>query len=189
MTSSTESTASSKESTASSTELSRGTHPLAYVLAGGLVVGTLDIVFAMTFWAWRADVPALRVLQSIAAGVLGPASFEGGLETATLGLTLHYLIALSMAVVYYVAARRWPALWRRAVPWGTVYGLLLYGIMNLVVVPLSASPAPGDSLWVVFSVPVHVLLIGIPIALFVRQGIIQQDPPEGLSRAPAAGPR
>lgn len=168
---------SSTENRTGSIELNRRTHPLAYVLAGGLVVGTLDIVFAMTFWSWRADLPALRVLQSIAAGILGQASFEGGIETAAIGLALHFFIALSMAVVYYVAARRWPALWQQAVPWGTVYGLLLYGIMNLLVVPLSASPAPADPLWVILSVPVHVLLVGVPIALFVRQGMLQRDEP------------
>lgn len=153
------------------------THPLAYVFAGGLVVGTLDIVFAMTFWAWRADVPAFRILQGVAAGVLGPASFNGGIETAILGLSLHFTIALTMAVAYYVAARRWPVLWERPVEAGTAYGFFLYGVMNHIVVPLSAAEAGSrDVVWVVSSVAVHVLLIGLPIALFVRQGFLQWGP-------------
>lgn len=150
------------------------THPAAYVLAGGLVVGTIDIVFAMTFWAWRAEVPAFRVLQSVAAGLLGPASFNGAMETAMLGLATHFLIALTMAVVYYVAAWHVPVLWQRPRMAGIAYGLLLYGVMNHVVVPLSAAPpASTDVVWVVFNVSVHVFLIGLPIALFVRQGILQ----------------
>ena len=150
------------------------THPLAYVLVGGLLVGTIDIVFAMTFWDWWADVPALRVLQTIAAGLLGTASFNGGTETAMLGLVLHFAIALTMAVAFYFAARRWPVLWKRPTETGVAYGFFLYGFMNHVVVPLSAAPpAATEAVWVVFNVIVHVLFIGLPIALFVRQGLLQ----------------
>jgi predicted ABC-type sugar transport system permease subunit len=76
------------------------------VVAGGLVAGTLDIVYACLFWALKRDVPAQQILQSVAAGLLGKASFEGGAATAALGLALHFLIALSMSAVYYLVSRR-----------------------------------------------------------------------------------
>ena len=143
---------------------------LAFVLAGGFVAGTLDITYACVFWAVKRGVPAQRILQSVAAGLLGEASFAGGRATAALGLVLHYVIALSMAVVYYLVALRRPLLWQRPVLCGAGYGLLLYGIMNYVVVPLSAAGRGSqDPLWIALSVAVHVLLIGIPIALFVRR--------------------
>jgi hypothetical protein len=147
--------------------------PLPLVLAGGLVAGTLDIIYACVFWAVKAGVPARRIFQSVAAGLLGKASFEGGAATAALGLGLHYFIACSMAVAYYLVARRWPLLRERAVPCGVAYGLLLYGIMNYVVVPLSAAGGGGakDPLWVGLSVAVHMFLIGLPIALFVRAAL------------------
>ena len=98
-----------------------------------------------------------RIFQSVAASLLGKASFEGGAATATLGLVLHFFIATSMSVAYYLVARRWPLLWQRPVPCGLIYGLLLYAIMNLVVVPLSAAGGggPKDPLWVGMSVAVH----------------------------------
>lgn len=139
-----------------------------FVLAGGIVAATLDIVYACLFWRVKSGVPARRILQSVAAGLLGSASFEGGAETAALGLALHYTIALSMAAAYTFAASRAPLLRQR--PWscGAVYGLLLYGIMNYVVVPLSAagSGSSKDPLWIALTIAVHVLFIGIPIALF-----------------------
>ena len=150
------------------------THPLAYVLAGGLVVGTVDIVFAMTIWDWWADVPGLHVLQTAASGLLGPASFGGGVRTAALGLVLHFTIALVMAMVFYLAARRRPVLWRRPMEAGIVYGFLIYGAMYHVLVPLSpAPPGPSAPHWIALNVVVHVLFIGLPIALFVRQGLLQ----------------
>lgn len=148
----------------------RRPRPAAFVLAGGLVAGTLDIVYACAFWASKAGVPARRILQSVASGLLGRTSFEGGAATAALGLALHFLIATSMSAAYYLVAHRWPLLRRRPVLGGGAYGLILYGVMNHVVVPLSAAgPGSKDPLWIALSIAVHVLLIGIPIALFARR--------------------
>jgi hypothetical protein len=140
-----------------------------YVLAGGLGAGTLDMAYACLFWALKADVPATRIFQSVAAGLLGRASFQGGATTAALGLTLHYFNATVMALAYFLAAGRLPALARRPLIWGGVYGLAIYGVMNHVVVPLSAAgPGSKDPLWIALSIAVHVVLIGMPIALATR---------------------
>lgn len=150
--------------------LARPARPLSLVLAGGVVAGTLDIVFACVFWALKAGVPPQRILQSVASGLLGRESFQGGLTTAALGLFLQFVIATSMSMAYYLVARRWPPLRRR--PWacGAAYGLVLYGVMNYVVVPLSAAQTGShDALWIGLSIAVHVLLVGIPIALCVRR--------------------
>jgi hypothetical protein len=142
------------------------------VLAAGLVAGTLDIVYACVFWAVKAHLPAQRIFQSVAAGLLGPASFAGGWATAVLGLGLHYFIATSMAVTYYLVARRAPVLVRYAVPFGAGYGLLLYAIMNHIVLPLSRAGAGSqDPLWIGLTILVHVFLIGIPIAVFARRAL------------------
>lgn len=142
-----------------------------FVLAGGVVVGTIDIIYACVFWALKADVPAQRIFQSVASGLLGEASFDGGWNTAALGLALHFFNAISMSVVYYLVAVRWPLLRDRVVACGLGYGLLLYGIMNYVVIPLSAVPQSGskNALWIGVSILVHMFLIGLPIALFARR--------------------
>ena len=148
--------------------------PYAYVLAGGLVAGGLDIGYAWLFWAVKAGLPAQRIFQSVAAGVLGKASFGGGWPTAFLGLSLHFVIAASMSLAYYQAARRWRLLREHPLACGAGYGLVLYAIMNFVVVPLSAAPGGSkDPLWVALSVAVHMLFIGIPIALFSRLALEQ----------------
>jgi hypothetical protein len=159
------------------------------VLAGGAVAGALDITYACVFWAIKAGVPARRILQSVAAGLLGrDAAVAGGTATAALGLGLHFFIALTMAAVYFLVARRWSLLWRRAWAMGAAYGLWLYVAMNYIVVPLSAAGGGGasqDPLWVTLTVLVHVLLIGIPCAIGARHGIIRErsahaGPPTGV---------
>jgi hypothetical protein len=148
--------------------------PWQSVLAGGLVAGALDITYACVFWWLKADVPARRIFQSVAAGLLGDASFEGGWGTAALGLALHFFIATTMSVTYYLVARRWALLYLRPVACGAAYGLLLYVIMNYIVVPLSAAGHRGakDPLWVGLSVVVHAVFIGIPVALFTRRALL-----------------
>ncbi len=142
------------------------------LVAGGVVAGTFDIVYACVFWAIKRGVVPQRILQRVASGLLGEASLTGGWATAALGLVCHYFIAISMAVTYYLVARRWPALWQRPLRYGAAYGLLLYGIMNYVVVPLSAAgPSSKDPLWIGMSIAVHALLIGIPCAVFARRAI------------------
>ena len=141
-----------------------------FVIAGGLVAGTFDITYACVFWGVKAGVSPGRIFQSVAAGLLGRASFSGGARTAALGLFLHYFIATTMSAVYYLVSRWWPALHRT--PWffGPAYGALLYSIMNYVVLPLSrALPSSKSLLWIILSVAVHMFLIGTPIALFTRK--------------------
>jgi hypothetical protein len=143
--------------------------PRRWVLAGGLLAGTLDISYACVFWGLKRSVSPRRIFQSVASGLLGEAAFHGGLPTAVLGLALHFLIATTMAVVFWLAARRWARLASRPLAAGACYGLLLYLVMNDVVVPVSAArPGSRDPLWVGMSVAVHMLLIGVPIALAAR---------------------
>ena len=147
--------------------------PSAYVLLGGLVAGSFDITYACTFWYLKRGVLPSRVFQSVAAGLLGDATFTGGWRSAAFGLALHYFIATSMAVTYYLFARRWPDLWEKPFVYGPMYGVLLYGIMNYIVVPLSAAnPGSRNLLWVLLSIAVHALLIGTPCAVFARRAML-----------------
>lgn len=141
-----------------------------FAFYGGLVAGTFDITYACIFWALKAGVSPERIFQSVAAGLLGRASFSGGFKTAALGLFLHYFIATTMSFVYYVVSGHRAALHRQPWLFGSVYGLLLYVVMNDIVLPLSrALPGSKNLLWIGLSVAVHMLLIGTPIALFARK--------------------
>jgi uncharacterized membrane protein YagU involved in acid resistance len=129
------------------------------VLAGGVLVGTFDLVFACTWWAIAADVAPIRIAQSIAAGFYGDASFDGGMRTALVGLVAHYCIATCMVGAYALVATRLPTLVRHPLRWGPPYGLFLYAAMNFVVVPLSAAGPPTWRMaWGLASIVVHVAI-------------------------------
>jgi uncharacterized membrane protein YagU involved in acid resistance len=149
------------------------------------VVGSLDITYAILFWSFRGVAPT-RVFQSVAAGVLGKASFNGGINSALLGAALHYFIAFSIVIVYWLAAKWLPVLTRHAVICGIVYGILVYIVMNYVVIPLSnaARPTRFNLLWVSCSVIVHMFLIGLPAALFATAAITSSGRGSGASGPP-----
>lgn len=128
-----------------------------HVVAGGLVLATLDLFFACAFWNVLRDVPPQRILQSIASGVQGRAAFEGGTSSVLLGLACHYFIATMMVLAYVLAAARMRSLVQQPVRYGLLYGLLLYVVMSYVVVPLSNAPQPTKVYlpWVAASIIMH----------------------------------
>jgi hypothetical protein len=142
------------------------------VLLGALTVAVLDLADAFIFYAFYGATP-MRILQSIAVGILGRASYDGGVLTALLGAGLHCFISLMIVLVFYLAATHIPALVRR--PWisGAVYGLGVYGVMYFVVLPLSRVGMPHFRLVapIIDEVLIHIFGVGIPAALFVRAAV------------------
>jgi uncharacterized membrane protein YagU involved in acid resistance len=143
---------------------------LSAILIGGAIGGTLDITYAIGFSAMRG-VPPMRILQSVASGLLGAPAFSGGALIATLGFALHFFIAFAAAAIFYLASRAMPILTRHSITAGLIYGLLTYAVMNLVVLPLSAYPRKVSFplLVLVTGLFVHMFFIGLPISLAVRR--------------------
>jgi len=139
---------------------------------GTVTVGVLDLLDAFVFFGLRSGVRPIRILQSIAAGLLGRASFSGGWRTAALGLVLHFSIAFAIVVVFVMASRGLPLLRRHAVAAGLVYGVAVYLTMTFVVVPASAAGG-GVPSWpvAVNGVLIHMFGVGIPAALAARAAV------------------
>ncbi len=113
-----------------------GPNPLLAILWAGLACGTLDITAALVIYGQYGR-PLMRLLQGIAAGLLGPQSFEGGIATALLGLFRHFFVAFCAATVYFTAARWVLFLAEHVAISGVLCGVGVYFFMNRIVVPLS----------------------------------------------------
>ncbi|HWM25342.1 MAG TPA: hypothetical protein VNP98_10990 [Chthoniobacterales bacterium] len=134
-----------------------------------MIAGVLDISSAFIL-AYPKGVGPTGVLQGVAAGLLGRESaIKGGLATAWLGLAIHFFIAFVVSCVFYTASRKLVFLTRHPVISGLLYGVVVYGFMYWIVMPL-AYPVVNPSLSRdVTAVCVHMLLIGLPIALIIRR--------------------
>lgn len=140
------------------------------VIAGGITLATVDLIYACSFWAWLRHVPPVRVLQYIASGALGEASFQGGLATALAGAAFHYFIAIMMVLAYFLASGRYRSLLRRPVLYGIPYGFVLWVVMTHVVVPLSrAEPSAKPVLLAVVCNFLMHLLFGVICVWFARK--------------------
>jgi len=140
------------------------------ILLAGAVGATCDITYAILYYGWKG-VSAQRVLQTVASGVLGKASYDGGAPSAALGLACHYAIVIVAAALFWFVARRWAWLREEPVTAGLAYGLAIYGVMNFVVLPLSAYPFPlrFALLTTATGLLVHMVGVGLPIALITRR--------------------
>lgn len=135
---------------------------------GGLVAGVLDLASAIGAWLPSGMTP-LQIMQSIAGGLYGRRTYEGGWSTAIVGLALHFLIATTAAAIYYAASRKLRFMTERPVLSGVIYAELVYLFMNFVVIPLSAIHRWPTFKWQqMVTGPVgHIFFVGLPIALAV----------------------
>lgn len=141
--------------------------PITAIVVGGMIVGVLDLAYAILVYNPHRPI---RIPQTIASGILGPASYKGGVETAALGIILHFVISLSAAAIYFFASRRLAFLVHRAVLFGLIYGALVYLFMHLIVLPLSALPKGHMPLiYQALEFVEHWFCVGLPIALSVRR--------------------
>ena len=139
------------------------------LLYGTLAVGVLDISDAFVFFWLRSGVSPIRILQSVAAGLLGRSSFSGGWHTAALGLVLHFFIAFVVVLVYLMASRQLPILRRDYIACGLAYGILVYLVMTFVVVPMSAAGGGARPTAVILNgVLIHMFGVGLPAALAAK---------------------
>lgn len=134
----------------------------------GLVAGVLDLTAACVT---NYHLSPVIIFQSIAAGIYGKASYEGGAKTAILGIFLHFVIAFGAAVTFYFASRKIKFLTDQPIVSGVIYGILVYWFMQLVVLPLSNFPSKFNFTLksAVIGLIVHILCIGLPIALIIRR--------------------
>jgi hypothetical protein len=138
------------------------------IASAGLIAGILDITSAFVI-AGIKGTGSIRMLQGIASGLLGQRSFEGGMATAGLGLAIHFLIAFTAAALFYAASRKFSSLTQHAVVSGVLYGIAVYIFMYWIVVPLAFPTARHSVSRDVTALIIHIVLIGLPIALIVRR--------------------
>jgi uncharacterized membrane protein YagU involved in acid resistance len=131
---------------------------------GGFSAALLDLTAA--FITFGPAVP-----KAIAGGLLGPQAMKGGAFVYALGVFLHCFIAVSAAAVYYAASRRLSFLKEHFLVCGAFYGIAVYLVMNLIVLPLSAYHAsrPLQRSEMMQGLLVHMVCIGLPIAYSVRK--------------------
>ena len=112
-----------------------GRDTLSRIVVAGLAGGAVDLVYASSM-ALANGHPITRPWQSVASGWIGREAGQGGAGVVALGLATHFGIATCMAAAYVLLARRIPVVVARPYATAVIYGLILYAVMYLGVLPL-----------------------------------------------------
>jgi hypothetical protein len=149
------------------------------ILYAGAIVGVLDITAACINARVVAGFTPARVLKGVAGGLLGRSALEGGFATATLGLVMHFMMALTVATIFYALSRRFslPNKLLGVVAVGMLYGAAVFAVNNFATTPfLSWVRSLYLDTPVLFKPPmgwsqlvIHLFCVGLPIALVMRQ--------------------
>lgn len=137
------------------------------VLRMGLLAGTLDITAAIVI---LAHMRTAYVLQYVASGAFGPKAYTAGPQMIAFGLCFHYLIAMSIATIYFLVFPHLSFLKTNRILNAVLIGLCAWLFMSLVVVPLShiglIKMTPEG---VIKNILILIVCIGIPISFLTTK--------------------
>ena len=140
---------------------------LKVILLSGLLVGTLDMTAACINAYLSFGLGPDRVFKYIASGIMGKTAFSGGIGVAALGVIMHYLVAYSWTALFFIAYPKTNLIRQNKYLTGTFYGMLIWTVMNLLVVPLTKVPKPKNGFNVTqayINAGILIVAIGIPLS-------------------------
>ncbi len=143
----------------------RGKSKFITILLTCLLTGTLDAIAAILL---SYKIPPAIIFKFIASGWFGKPAMSGGTEMVLWGLIFHYLIAACFSVALFLLYPAVIKLLKNKYIAGLVYGLLIWGIINYGVLPLTNIPKGHGHIHVVGlikGIAALVICVGTPIAL------------------------
>ncbi len=142
------------------------------VLLTTLVAGTLDIIAAHIDQTIRTGAFPVRMFYIIAAGAIGlKNALNGGPGIILLGIFIHYFISFSFTLLFFLLYPTITRLSTNKYLNGGFFGLIVWGTMNFIVLPLTALPNKPFVFNVQAVVGFLVLMVvfGIPVSVMVHK--------------------
>jgi hypothetical protein len=134
-------------------------------IRAGLIVGTLDITAACIQYYLKTGKGPAGVLKFVASGIFGKTAFTDGLAMPVLGLLFHFIAAFSFTFFFFWLTNKTPALLKIIVLTGIFYGIFIWTVMNMIVLPLSNTPTiPFILMNALIAASILIICIGIPLA-------------------------
>jgi hypothetical protein len=140
-----------------------------------LLIGVVDALWAVALtFAYGGAI--LRLWQGVASVPFGKGMVGGGIQTALLGLVVHFGVALAWSAIFLLVVRQWA--WLRGVvnsrygviTVAVVYGPLIWITMSLVAIPAVTRAMPTITYRWWIQLAGHVVFVGLPIVWAIRDG-------------------
>lgn len=137
-----------------------------------LLAGTLDISAAFLDSFIRNGLKPILVLQYIASGVLGRQAFSMGWTSGVLGLLFHFMFVTIWTLLFFFLYPRIRIKPRWKYMAGITFGILIWLVMNLIIVPLSATNKfQHPPLSIFLGIIYVVCMVGLPISLMYHHNL------------------
>ncbi|HEY2348538.1 MAG TPA: hypothetical protein VGH64_05960 [Puia sp.] len=142
----------------------------AKILQAGLLTGTMDILSAFIYYYIKSGkTNFLVIFKFIASGIFGKTAGDGGTAMILTGFILHYAIAFAFTVFLFWLYPKMNVLSKNRMVTGIVYGLFVWSVMNLVVVPLSNTVhRPFKIEGVLINMGILIICIGLPLSFIAN---------------------
>lgn len=135
-----------------------------------LLAGTLDIVAAFLDSFIGHGIKPIIVLQYITSAVWGQRAFSMGLTGGFVGLLFHYCIVTIWTLLFFLFYPKLSISARYKVMSGFAYGILIWLVMNLLVVPLSNTRKfPLRTGHAILGILYVMFCVGLPVSLMYHR--------------------
>ena len=147
------------------------------ILTAGFIAGCLDLLAAIIVYSVAMQrTTDTKLLQNIGKAAFGSSAFDSETSLALSGVGVHFFIAFSFAIFYFFIFPYIPFLKKQRIISGLLYGIFVWCIMNLAVLPLlhiANIPVKWDS--IVRGAVILMLCIGLPVSLIVSRYYILKE--------------
>ena len=142
----------------------------AKILQAGLIAGTLDILSAFIYYYIKSGkTNFLVIFKFIASGIFGKSAGDGGTAIILAGFILHYAIAFAFTIFFFWLYPKVNVMSKNRVVTAVVYGLFVWSVMNLIVVPLSNTVhRPFKIEGALINMGILILCIGFPLSFIAN---------------------
>ena len=155
--------------------------PIARLTRAWLLTAVTDGLFASVLSAGFYGSTVTRLWQGVASTLLGPAAYDGGTRTALIGVLMHFGVAFGWSAVFLALAMR--SAWLRrvlasragVVKVAAVYGLFIWLVMSLVVIPLLLRRPPTITARWWIQLIGHFPFVGLPIVSQIASGVVESE--------------
>ncbi|WP_349313909.1 hypothetical protein [Chitinophaga sp. MM2321] len=150
--------------------MSKRSSTIITIITTGLLVGSLDILTACIQFVLTTGKSFTKVLIFIASAAFGPAAFSGDPAMPWWGVFFHYCIAMAFTILFFLLYPKLPAMRKHPALTGIGYGIFIWVVMNILVLPLTRIPAAPFRLdGAVIGVIILIVMIGLPLSFIARE--------------------
>ncbi|MGE0588366.1 MAG: hypothetical protein AB7O48_07300 [Cyclobacteriaceae bacterium] len=143
---------------------------LKLILKAGLITGTLDGLSASIQYVIATGNNPILVFQYISSAVFGQDAFASAGAYGPLGILFHYVIATGWSTLFIMAYPRVSLLRGNVAVTAVIYGIFVWCMMNLVVVPMTRIPArPFNVSSAAIAALILIVAIGLPLAIIGKK--------------------